>query len=498
MTMSNRSDPEAHRHMELAVLQRAEELLADDRLRIDTTVGTRVAKSLQHTINKSDGAVDIKRQMVEMDNTDRALQNSMPVGASLEVVFHQKKWFVLNKTVARLRVVCVSPTRDLLAGRPIQPMGTQQVQKILGEVADSSKGIPTTLVLVSTSGFSVETHELVDRRAGGMLILLEPNDVGGWVATGPVEMKSISDLFDPESDSDKRRRIRAAVEDAKPEMLAGGLVADKLSSRTQISLPLIEEELKSYARQNGLVAKRLEGRMVLYQEGTLPEMVAAAPGGSPMAMLDKIKSLFSRKGENEKKVAYLSERKAALSVQRDRLYDDLTTMEKQEDQLRRQFRESNAAITKKRVTSQLLQLRKDYERRQQMVSVLNQQVNVVSTHLHNLQLVQQGTTADLPDSDEIAADAVKAEEMLAQLESDAEVAETVASSPMAKMNSEEQALFDELEQEAAEARGKGAEPAKPASSGKSSTSAPGVAAEDEIVPPTSGRDRSSTGEAEAG
>ena len=39
-----------------------------------------------------------------------------------------------------------------------------------------------------------------------------------------------------------------------------------------------------------------------------------------------------------------------------------------------------------------------------LIGVLNQQINVVSTHLHNLELVQQGQTARLPDSEEMASD----------------------------------------------------------------------------------------------
>jgi hypothetical protein len=73
------------------------------------------------------------------------------------------------------------------------------------------------------------------------------------------------------------------------------------------------------------------------------------------------------------------------------------------------------------VTGQLLQLRKDIERRSSLLTVLNQQINIVSTHLHNLELVQQGQSAKLPDSEEMAADAAKAEEMLAGLEADAEL-----------------------------------------------------------------------------
>ena len=111
-----------------------------------------------------------------------------------------------------------------------------------------------------------------------------------------------------------------------------------------------------------------------------------------------------------------------------------------------------ARIDRRRVTTQLVQLRKDIERRQQMLAVLNQQVNVVSTHLHNLELTQQGEVADLPDSEEIATDAAAAEEMLAKLQADNELADSVGagvggSMATAGMNDEEQALYAELEAE---------------------------------------------------
>jgi hypothetical protein len=105
-------------------------------------------------------------------------------------------------------------------------------------------------------------------------------------------------------------------------------------------------------------------------------------------------------------------------------------------------------VTRRRITSQLVQLRKDIERRQQLLRILNQQINVVSTHLHNLELVQQGQASKLPDSEEIATDAAAAEEMLAQLEADNELAESVAGVAHAGMSDEEQALYEELERQA--------------------------------------------------
>ena len=166
-----------------------------------------------------------------------------------------------------------------------------------------------------------------------------------------------------------------------------------------------------------------------------------------MPLIDRMKALFSRKADDQKKIEFLSERRAALTVQRDRSYDEIDTLGKQEEQLIRQFKEAAGTITKKRVTSQLLQLRKDLERRQQLLGVLNQQINVVSTHLHNLELVRQGQRADLPSSEDLTADAVKAEEVLAELEASSELAGSGGLSGTTGLTEEEQALYEELERD---------------------------------------------------
>jgi hypothetical protein len=167
-----------------------------------------------------------------------------------------------------------------------------------------------------------------------------------------------------------------------------------------------------------------------------------------MAFVDRIKSLFARKGETEKKIALLSEQRTAFSQQLDRSYEEIGVLEKKDAELRDEFKNASGAVTKRRITSQLVQLRKDLERRQQLIGVLNQRINVVSTHLHNLELVRQDASAKMPDSEEIANDAAAAEEMLAQLQADNEVAESVGGIATTGMSEEEQALFAELELEA--------------------------------------------------
>lgn len=447
--MRSSADPSIHREREQQAVAHIERVLADERLRIDTIDGSRLAKTLMADVVRTDNGVDLKRLMSTEGVPDRELESQMPVGAGLEVTFSQKKMLVMKKPVARLKVVCISPTKALLRGGEIKPVGMSELQKVLSAVPPPLGGVPTTLIVVSTSGFTIESHELVDRRADRILVLMEPTDAGGWAIHGPSELRALADLLDPEDIDAKRQRLREAIRDAEGELLTSGITAEKIAGRTGIALQMVEAELKSYAKANpGLAAKRLDGRMVVYREGTMPDAVVSASGGSDMPLLDRVKALFSRRGETEKKIAFLSERKTGLALQRDKAYEDLAQFEKQEAMLKRQFKEAAGAITKKRVTQQLLQLRKDVERRQQMIDVLNRQINVVSTHLHNLELVQQGQKSELPDTDEITADAVAAEEMLAELEANAELAESIGgTSAVGKMSAEEQALYEELERE---------------------------------------------------
>lgn len=483
--MNSSVDPSVHRRREQELIAHVRGLLDDPRLRVDTAQGRRPVSGLKREVNQADHAVELKRLMSEAGVPDRELEGAMPVGRTLDVLLAKRKWIVLRQPVGRLKVICISPTRALLKGEPPRPLDTGGIQKVLSEIPPPLKGAPTTLVLMSTSGFTLEAHEIAERRADRTLILVEPNQAGGWSVYGPPEMRALSELFDPEGEEPKRRRVIEDIEAHRDELTAGGVAADKVAGRTQLPIQLIEAELKNHARSNpGLAAKRLDGRVVLFREGTAGPP-AAATGGSDMPFLERVRSLFLRKGETEKKIAFLSERRTALSQQRDRSYEDLSALEQKDGDLRRQFKDARAPLTKRRITGQLLQLQKEMERRQQLLGVFNQQIDVISTHLHNLELVRQGQTARLPDSEELTDDAVKAEEMLAKLQADTELATTVAQTATAGMSDEEQALYEQLERESAGPATQAAEPPAVAASRATDRQPPAAAAPAESKRPAS-------------
>src|SRR4051812_34253210 len=114
------SDPSTHRQREQKLLEHVQRLLSDDRLRVETSTGSRSVTTLIRDVVRSDRAMDLKRTMSELGVIDRELQNRMPTGETVEITFGQQRFFLFRQTVGRMRVVCASPTAALLKGEEPQ------------------------------------------------------------------------------------------------------------------------------------------------------------------------------------------------------------------------------------------------------------------------------------------------------------------------------------------------------------------------------------------
>ena len=137
-----------------------------------------------------------------------------------------------------------------------------------------------------------------------------------------------------------------------------------------------------------------------------------------MPLIDRIKPCSPARATTRRRSPSSPSAGPRCAQQRDRSYEEMGALEQQEEELSQQFKDATGAITKRRITSQLLQLRKDMERRQQLLAVLNQQINVVSTHLHNLELVARAAAPSSPTPRRWPPTRSKAEEMLAELEAE--------------------------------------------------------------------------------
>ena len=134
-----------------------------------------------------------------------------------------------------------------------------------------------------------------------------------------------------------------------------------------------------------------------------------------MSITEWIRSLFSKDGDETNKINVLAERRAALSSRLDQMYEDIGALEKKEAKLVDEGKASSSKVTRIRLAGQIERLRTDIQRFNTTASMLSKQINIISTHIHNLEMSQTGSMAQLPTSDELAEAAVGAEEMLEQL-----------------------------------------------------------------------------------
>jgi hypothetical protein len=224
-------------------------------------------------------------------------------------------------------------------------------------------------------------------------------------------------LFDPEAASHKLARVRKEIEERSADLLTGGIAAAALAARLELPERVVAEAFAQAAIGDPeLRVTRRSGEVLLYRGAPLHRQENQA-----MSVVDRIRQLFSSAGNESRKINELAERRAALSQRRDRIYEDIAKLERRESDLLHEGRTNASAVAKRRLAAQLAQLRKDIARQNTTAAMLNQQINIISTDIHNLTLIQQGQVAQLPDTDELTQNAVRAEEMLETLKANADL-----------------------------------------------------------------------------
>ena len=459
----------AQKALERRVLDHVVGLLDDRRLVLPTTFGPRAVTTLMRDVDRWDRGGEVKGLLVDLDRPDFELQDRLPVGKGLDVRLSRQVLLAFNQTVGHLRVASLPPLRELATGEAPRPLSAERVREAVSSLPPikgrgGAGAGPMTLILFSGGGFTAEARDTARAFVDGPpTVLIEPNGAGGFDVTGPAGAGPLTELLDPEGDADRRRRARAALETKRVDLITGAVALDGVARETHLPVRLVEAEAKAWARDNpeGVRVKTIDGVPMLYRDASLASRSNLA-GGTTLprssTVSDRLRKLFGGSTADERKIAYLAERRAALSRQRDLAYEELGALEGREADLRGAFKADESVVARRRITSQLVQLGKDIERRRQTTGVLNQQINVVGTHLHNLEIARQGSTAALPSSEEIAEDAAKAEEVLAELQASSELADELAGSLGTMGLSEEEAtLYDQL---SAEAAGANQEPAR--------------------------------------
>lgn len=405
---------------------------------------------------RSDETDRVRRMMVDRGVYDRQELRRLPKNGRLALHGYDRFWLFWKRRTGVAVASVLSPLEAYVGHRtgdePPRPVGlVELVDHVKQLVGDAS--VPHVIGVCSPTGFTEEARNARLDLPNISLVLVEPRQDGGWTTT-PVGDRAdarLCRLFDLEAESQKINRVRELIQERSAELLAGGLSARSLAATLGLPANAVRRTLERIAAEDPeLRLSTRSGEVLLFRGAP-----AAAEEKAQMSMINRIRQLFGSEGDEARKINMLSERRALLAQRRDRIYADIGKLEKREAELLAEGKAAASDVVRRRIAAQLAQQRRDIARHNTTASMLNQQINIISTHIHNLTLIQQGQMARLPDTQELTQDAVRAEEMLESLRADADLVSSLETGIADTVTSEEElAILKEFEEadRAAEAK----------------------------------------------
>ncbi len=265
-----------------------------------------------------DASERLRAAMADRRIYDRGKFARMPHGRSLTVRGFERRW-IFGKRVRSVSIASLlAPPEGLLDhedGAP--PVTASELSDHVRKLVTGAK-VPHLIGVCSPSGFEDDVWESPPQIRGVRLVLIEPRADGGYRISkglGTHDAK-LCKLFDPEHIGSKIGRVRAEIEHCSTDLLTGSLSAETVAKRLQLPLPLVETGFEMASRADPeLRASKRSGELLLFRGAP----VASGKEDSSMSLADWIKSLFSKDGEEAKKINVLAERKASLSNRLDRI-----------------------------------------------------------------------------------------------------------------------------------------------------------------------------------
>jgi len=376
----------------------------------------------------------------------RKLLKQTPHNRRMTLQGFERRWWFAKRRTGQATASVLAPldhyAKDEAGEAPPVDLGELQdhVRKIVGDAK-----VPHVIGVCSPTGFTDEARQTRLDLPNVTLVLVEPNAGGGWRVTTAAEdvPDYVHRVFDPEAANQKIERVRAVIAERGADLLTGGLSVSAIARQMDLPEPLVRDAAaQAAAADPELQLSGDSGEVLLFRGASA---VKQERGG--MDMFERIKRLFSGDVGDAQKINALAQRRASLAQRRDRIYEDIGGLEKKETELLEEGKRTSSQIARRRMAAQLAQLRRDIARQNTTANMLNQQINILSTDIHNLTLIQQGQAAELPTTEALTENAVKAEEMLETLSADAELVGGLATGMTDTITSDEElAILKEFEQ----------------------------------------------------
>ncbi|MCH8052454.1 MAG: hypothetical protein IH895_00190 [Planctomycetes bacterium] len=436
------------------VIQLESEFLSGMEVNFEKAKG-QLLRGSRWRMGRQDEADRLRSLMARHKKFDRRLLSQTPKNRRVVLHGYTRPWYWFGKKRVGVAIASVlSPIEwHVLEGQPGQsgpPIGSTELLDHVRSL-HIDPHVPHIIGICSPTGYTPDALEARPEMSNVTLVLVEPAEAGGWRVVGDTSNvdSRLIELFDPEDVSGKVDRVADYVEANGARLLTGGMSAQNVAERLGVPLKIAEQGFEKVARKDPeLHAGRQDGELLIYRGAASEKQESYS-----MSMVDKIRQLFSRDGDEAQKINELSKRRASLSQRRDRMYDDIGQLEKREADLMEQGKKNKSQVARRRIAAQVAQLRKDIIRHNATTNMLNTQINILSTDIHNLTLIQQGEVASLPSTEELTENAVKAEEMLETLQADADMVGSLDTGISDMLTSDEElAILKEFEEPEAPAK----------------------------------------------
>ena len=175
-----------------------------------------------------------------------------------------------------------------------------------------------------------------------------------------------------------------------------------------------------------------------------------AEEGNTMSIWSRIRRLLRLKPTTAERVRELTAQRVQIEQQRFELDQKVNMLEADERQMIQQGAAAASDAERKQVAGKLMRTRRELRRHRAQTQLFTQQIDIIGTHIHHLTLAEQGKRLDLPKAEDLTREAAQAEQVVAEVAANADLAasiEVTGETPL--MAEEEAAIFEEFKQVAA-------------------------------------------------
>jgi hypothetical protein len=175
--------------------------------------------------------------------------------------------------------------------------------------------------------------------------------------------------------------------------------------------------------------------------------------GDVMSLWSRIRRWLRLRPTTAERVRQMTAQRVRLEQQRHELDQRINVLETDERQSVERGAAAKADVERKQLAGKLIRVRRDLSRVRAQANVFSQQIDILGTHIHHLTLAEQGKRLELPKAEELTREAALAEQVMAELSANADLAQSIEVGAQSYAAAEEEAaIMAEFEQAAAAQR----------------------------------------------